>query len=101
MTLAEGKLLLKVPDDVASILKKLHPVIKSHIRTGLRAILKDPYSGKALKEELQGLRSYRVKRYRIIYRVRLNRQHIDIIAIGPRRIIYEETFRNLAGNKNS
>ena len=101
MTPAEGNFLLKVPDDVAFVTKKLHPVIKSQIRTGLRAILKNPYSGKALKEELQGLRSYRVKRYRIIYRVRLSEQQIDIIAIGPRRIIYEETFRNLAGNKNS
>ncbi len=101
MTPAEGKFILRVPDDVASLLKKLHPVIKSHIRSGLRAILKNPYSGKALKDELQGLRSYRVKRYRIIYRVILKKQHIDIITIGPRKIIYEETFRNLSGNQKS
>jgi len=96
----EEKFILRLPDDVASVLKKLHPVIKSHIRSGLRTILKDPYSGKALKDELHGPRSYRVKRYRIIYRVRLRKQHIDIITIGPRRIIYEETFRNLAENQN-
>ncbi len=95
MTPAEEKFILRVPDDVASLLKKLHPVIKSHIRSGLRGILKDPHSGKALKDELKGLRSYRVKRYRIIYRVRLDRHQIDIITIGPRKIIYEETFRNL------
>ena len=102
MAPAEEKFILRVPDDVAAVLKKLHPVIKSHIRSGLRTILHGPYSGKALKDELKGLRSYRVKRYRyrIIYRVRLRKQHIDIITIGPRRIIYEETFRNLAENQN-
>ncbi len=101
MTPTEKKFILRVPDDVASVLKKLHPVIKSHIRSALRSILKNPHSGKALKDELQGLRSYRIKRYRIIYRVRLDRHQIDIITIGPRKIKYEETFRNLAGNQNS
>ena len=100
MTPTEGKFILRVPDDVASVLKKLHPVIKSHIRSALRSILKNPHSGKALKDELHGLRSYRVKRYRIIYRVRLNRHPIDILTIGPQKIIYEETFRILSGNRN-
>ncbi len=87
--------LLRVPDEVASVLKKLHPTIKSHIRSGLKRILDDPNSGKALKEELQGLRSYRVKRYRIVYRIRPKKRHIEIVAIGPRKVIYEETFRIL------
>ena len=100
MTSAEGKLVLRVPDDVASVLKKLHPVIKSHIRSGLRKILEDPYSGKALKDMLKDLRSYRVKRYRIIYRIRPKMRRIEIVAIGPRKIIYEETFRLLARNQN-
>jgi len=90
------KPVLRVTDDVASVLQKLHPVIKSHVRSGLRAIIEDPYSGKALKDELQGLRSYRVKRLRIIYRIDTLKPSIDIIAIGPRRIIYEETFRILS-----
>jgi len=98
MTPVDGKFILRVPDDVASVLKKLHPTIKSHIRSGLRTILADPYKGKALKYELHGLRSYRVKRYRIIYRIGLELQHIEILAIGPRKVIYEETFRILAGD---
>jgi mRNA interferase RelE/StbE len=53
--------------------------------------LDDPACGKALKEELDGLRSYRFKRFRIIYRI--GSRSIDILAIGPRRSIYEETFR--------
>jgi mRNA interferase RelE/StbE len=70
-------------------------MIKSHIRSGLQTILDNPYAGKALKDELKGLRSYRVKRYRIIYRIRPGKKHIEIITIGPRKIIYEETYRIL------
>ena len=92
MTPPEQKYLLKVPDEVAALLKNLHPEIRSHIRSGLKTVLDDPYKGKALKDELQGLRSYRVKRYRIIYRILPSIKHIEIITIGPRRVIYEETF---------
>ena len=91
----EGQLILRVPDDIAVFLKKCHPLIKSHIRSGLQSILDNPHIGKALKDELRGLRSHRVKRYRIIYRVNAERQHIEIVTSGPRSIIYEETFRLL------
>lgn len=101
MTPVKGKFVLRVPDEIASVLKKLHPTIKAHIRSGLRVILDEPYCGKALKDELRGLRSYRVKRYRIIYRVRPQMRHIEIVAIGPRKIIYEETFRILSMDRNS
>lgn len=95
-TTAKEKFILRVPDDVASLLKKLHPIMKSQIRSGLRSILEDPHRGKVLKDELKDLRSYRVKRYRIIYRIRSDKQFIEIVAVGPRRIIYEETFRILS-----
>jgi mRNA-degrading endonuclease RelE of RelBE toxin-antitoxin system len=77
MTPVEEKFILRVPDDVASVLRKLHPVIKSHIRFGLSRVLENPYCGKALKEKLQGLRSYKIKRYRIIYRIHPEKQHIE------------------------
>ena len=48
----------------------------------------DPGEGKALKEELAGLHSFRVSRFRIVYRVK-NRV-VEIIAVGPRNRIYEE-----------
>ena len=87
---------LRVPDPVAAVLRKLHPTIKSHIRAGLQIVIEDPAAGKALRDELKGLRSYRVKRYRIVYRLDREKQTIEIVAIGPRRIIYEETFRLLS-----
>jgi len=41
---------------------------------------------------LEGLRSFRVKRFRIIYRIGENKE-IEIVAIGPRDLIYEDTYR--------
>ena len=100
MAPTEGKRVLRVPDPVAAVLRKLHPTIKSHIRSGLRTILENPNAGKALRDELQGLRSYRVKRYRIVYRIEPEKRRIEIVAVGPRRAIYEETFRLLNREKS-
>jgi mRNA interferase RelE/StbE len=54
--------------------------------------LRVPDSGKPLKEELEGLRNFRVSRFRIVYRIAGLRE-IQIIAIAPRERIYEETYR--------
>jgi len=83
---------LKVPDEVVDFLRGLHPRIKTKIKEGLRIILTDPNSGKVLHEELSGLRSFRVGRFRIIYRV-AKRNVLEVIAVGPRERIYEETYR--------
>lgn len=85
--------LLKVTDEIADLVRGLHPTVKSVIRSGLKTILADPYIGKSLKDDLQGLRSYRIKKYRIIYRILKPEKQLEIVAIGPRKNIYEETFR--------
>lgn len=85
---------LRVTDRAAALLRALHPHIKKKVRSSFQAIMADPYVGKALTEELSGLRSYRVSRYRIIYRLLQERQ-IEIVAVGPRERIYEDTYRVL------
>ncbi|MFQ5900503.1 MAG: type II toxin-antitoxin system RelE/ParE family toxin [Thermodesulfobacteriota bacterium] len=82
---------LRVPDEVAELVRKMHPHLKKKIKASLKAILSDPNSGKALKDELAGLRSFRVSRFRIVYRISQKRE-IEVVAIGPRKRIYEETF---------
>ena len=84
---------LRVPEETVRFLRKLHPEIKRHLRKALEMMLHDPFCGKALKDDLEGLRSFRVKRYRLVYRVVSEVKEIETIAIGPRRNIYEETFR--------
>ena len=76
------------------MLRSLHPDLKRKVRAGLDAIREDPSAGKELRDELAGLRSFRVGRLRIIYRVS-PKGVIELVAIGPRRTIYEETFRRV------
>ena len=83
---------LRVPDDIVALISGCHPELKRKLRAGLLHIVTEPESGKTLKDELAGLRSYRISRFRIIYRISSN-QIIDIVAIGPRKTIYEETYR--------
>jgi len=83
---------LRVPDHLAWFIRGLHPEIKRKIKGSLKCIAIEPNSGKALKEELEGLRSFRVSRFRIVYRI-AGPKEIHIIAIGPRKRIYEETYR--------
>lgn len=84
---------LRVPDEAAVLIRNLHPELKRKVKSALGAILGDPQAGKALKAELEGMRSFRVGRFRIVYRVAGN--IIEVVAIGPRSVIYEETLRLL------
>ena len=81
-----------VPDDIVTLVRKLHPTLKANIKHALQLIEQNPHTGKSLKDELAGLRSYRVKKYRIICRVLDQDKILEIVAIGPRKNIYEETF---------
>lgn len=83
---------LRAPDEVADLIRGCHPNLKRKIRVGLKHIIIELEVGKSLKDELEGLKSYRISRFRIIYR--LSSKHIiEIVAIGPRKTIYEETYR--------
>jgi mRNA interferase RelE/StbE len=86
---------LRVPPALAALIAGLHPHIKRKLRGALGAMAADPACGKPLKEELSGLWSLRVGKFRVIYRVKTARQ-IELIAFGPRERIYEETHRLIA-----
>ncbi len=83
---------LRLPDEIATLVRGMHPDLKRKVKGSLQTILSEPYSGKFPKDELEGLRSFRVSRFRIIYRIS-EKQMIEVVAIGPRERIYEETFR--------
>ena len=91
---ARGPLALRVPDDVAVRLRALHPALKVKIKVAIQTIRETPQIGKALREDLAGLRSFRVGRHRIIYRV-TEAPEVEIVAVGPRKTIYAETYRRL------
>jgi mRNA interferase RelE/StbE len=92
---------LEVPPLVADQLRGLHPQLKRKLRAALDAVLADPRAGKPLRDDLLGLWSFRVGRFRLVYRLR--GQCVVLMAFGPRDSIYEETARLVArsGDKNS
>ena len=51
---------LRIPKDTVSLIRGLHPLLKKKIRVALQEIIDDPHTGKALKDELKGLRGANV-----------------------------------------
>ena len=93
------QLKLRVPVEIVAFIRGCHPKLKRKIRAGLQHIVSEPESGKSLKDELEGLKSYRISRFRIIYRIS-SKKIIDVVAIGPRKTIYEETYRIIKKESN-
>jgi mRNA interferase RelE/StbE len=90
---------LKIPDDVAALIRGLHPDLRRKVRSALGDIVDDRTIGKPLREELAGLRSCRISRFRIVYRA--VGSVIEVVAIGPRHTIYEETWRRVRRKPSS
>ena len=90
---------LKVPDTVAALIRGLHPDLKRRVRSALGDIVDDPAIGKLLRDVLAGLRSCRIGQFRIVYRV--VGAAIEIVAVGPRRTIYQETWRRVRKKRPS
>jgi mRNA-degrading endonuclease RelE of RelBE toxin-antitoxin system len=86
---------IRMSEETSVFIRTLHPLLKKRIHSGLEELRTNPESGKTLRDDLEGYRSLRVGKLRIVYRINA-RKEIEIAAIGPRRTIYEETARLLA-----
>lgn len=69
--------------------KKLKKNVRARVRGALIILEKQPYTGKRLHGELKENYSMRVGKLRIIYTVSEKYKTIYIIAIGPRKTIYQ------------
>ena len=69
-------------------LQKMDKNTKERIVEALSEIVKDPERYKPLRYELKGLRSARVGKWRIIYRI--EGEKIIILSIGHRSKVYDE-----------
>lgn len=83
----------EVPEPVTEVIRHLPPGIKRLVRSAIRAIADDPAIGDPLRGELDGRFKYRVRRFRIVYRLDRARRVVHIVAVGHRRDIYEELAR--------
>ncbi|MFC1829075.1 type II toxin-antitoxin system RelE/ParE family toxin [Thermodesulfobacteriota bacterium] len=85
---------IRFTPEAAGLFSRLHPENKKHIRSALDELIQSPYSGQDLQEELYGFKSYRSKRYRILYKVNEEENFVEIYYIGHRKDVYEQ-FRRL------
>ena len=77
-------------------LQHFSPTLKKSIRSALDELSLNPYLGKELRSPLTGLRSYRVARFRIIYKIVLKKIEIEVIEIEERKIVYEKVTKALS-----
>jgi mRNA interferase RelE/StbE len=85
---------IEMPRVLRDLVRHLPPELKAKVKTTLRSISDDPYRAKELSDELAGLRSYRVARFRVIYRI--VGSIVQIVALGPRADIYERAAAELS-----
>jgi mRNA-degrading endonuclease RelE of RelBE toxin-antitoxin system len=79
---------------VRDVIPYLPPELKRKVKAALRSIAEDPYQAKELKDELAGLRSYRVGRTRLI--LQIAGAVVEVVAFGPRSDIYERAAAELS-----
>lgn len=85
---------IEMPRVLRDLIRHLPPELKAKVKASLRLISDDPYRAEELRDELAGLRSYRVARFRVIYRI--VGSMVQIVALGPRADIYERAAAELS-----
>ena len=85
---------MRYTPETSRILSKLHPENKKLIRAALEDLRKNPYAGSDLQEELHGFKSFKLKRYRVLYNIDEEDNIIQIFHIGHRKDVYQQ-FRHL------
>jgi addiction module RelE/StbE family toxin len=80
--------------EAARLIATLPPDIRKLVRSSIDTLLTKPYAGSELTGELEGYRTLKAKRYRIIYRLNDTETRIEIYLVGHRRDVYD-TLRSL------
>ncbi|MBU0507087.1 type II toxin-antitoxin system RelE/ParE family toxin [bacterium] len=73
----------------ANFIKKISPLPKKGLKALVEELALSPYLGKPLVEELDGYRSLRYNKYRVIYKVDDEKKLIFILFAGPRKDAYQ------------
>lgn len=64
-------------------------MIKRDAKQAMRILCDDPHAGEPLQRELHGLWKYRIRRFRVVYRIVADERLIHILAVGPRTNVYD------------
>lgn len=84
---------LVAADDLRDLVRHLPPILKGKVKQSLEGIVLNPSLGKALRDDLSGLRSYPIGNMRIVYRA--DARAITLITIGPRKTVYQKAVLEL------
>ncbi len=60
--------------------------LKGRLKEAIRHLSENPLSGKKLKGEFEGLRSYRIGSFRIVYR--FSKELLEVVYIDDRKDAY-------------
>lgn len=60
------------------------------IRSALEELRSNPFLGDDLREELSGFKTFKPRRYRILYKFDEDENTIDVYYVGHRSDVYEQ-----------
>jgi len=80
---------VQLAPSAAEAFAALNPFVSRQINAGLKELADNPYVGKELQDDLSEFRSYRIKRYRVVFKVVDKEKNLKVFAIGHRREIYD------------
>ncbi len=86
---------LDIVEDLRDLLIHLPPSFTRKVKAALHSLAENPYQAKALKDDLAGLRSFRVARSRITLQIKGSK--VVVVAFGPRKDIYQRVAAELRG----
>jgi mRNA interferase RelE/StbE len=92
---------VKFTHSVSEVARNFPPEIKKTAKAALKELAENPDLGKELQTELSSFRSYRFKRYRIVYSVDAKNKFVVVWAIVHRRYIYEHLGERLLQNNGT
>jgi len=81
----------------AQCISRLHPDNKRIIRDALDELRHEPYAGDDLQDELAEFKSFKPRKFRIIYSVDDDNRVIHVFYVVQRRDVYDQ-FRLLLTN---
>ena len=86
---------MKFTPETSRILSKFHPENKKIIKQAFKELRRNPYAGTDLQEELYEFKSFKLKRYHVLYRVNEKEKVIQVFHVGHRKDVYEQFNRLL------
>ena len=89
---------VRIPPHVADVLTHLPPAVTRDAKQALRILSHDPHAGEPLEKELRGLWKFRIRSFRVVYRIVAGERLIQVMAVESRETVYE-TVRRLIQEK--